>query len=46
MDASETVLVIDDETATLTMFRPFPSAYGYAVLTAENGEIGHEKKPR
>ena len=40
MNAQRTVLVIDDETATLTMFRLFLNAYGYTVLTAENGESG------
>ena len=35
-----TVLIIDDETATLTMFRLFLKAYGYSVLTAANGETG------
>ena len=35
-----TILVIDDETATLTMFRLFLSAYGYDVLTAEDGPRG------
>jgi anti-anti-sigma factor len=40
MDAMKTVLVIDDETATLTMFRLFLNAYGYSVITAENGETG------
>ncbi len=35
-----TILVIDDETATLTMFRLFLSAYGYRVLTAEDGPSG------
>lgn len=34
------VLVIDDETATLTMFRLFLSAYGYQVFVAEDGESG------
>lgn len=34
------VLVIDDEKATLTMFGLFLKAYGYAVLTAEEGERG------
>lgn len=34
------VLVIDDEAATLTMFGLFLKAYGYAVLTAEEGEKG------
>jgi CheY-like chemotaxis protein/anti-anti-sigma regulatory factor len=34
------VLVIDDETATLTMFRLFLSAYGYQVWTAADGESG------
>jgi len=40
MNARQTVLVIDDEAATLTMFRLFLTAYGYPVLTAENGESG------
>jgi anti-anti-sigma factor len=40
MKAMKSVLVIDDETATLTMFRLFLNAYGYSVLTAENGETG------
>lgn len=40
MNTAKTVLVIDDETATLTMFRLFLNAYGYAVLTAETGEDG------
>jgi YesN/AraC family two-component response regulator len=40
MNAQQTVLVIDDETATLTMFRLFLTAYGYTTLTAENGETG------
>lgn len=35
-----TILVIDDETATLTMFRLFLSAMGYRVLTAEDGPTG------
>ncbi len=34
------VLVIDDEPATLTMFRLFLRAYGYEVLVAEDGESG------
>ncbi|MFZ7128649.1 MAG: response regulator [Desulfobacterales bacterium] len=37
-----TVLVIDDETATLTMFRLFLQAFGYRVLVAENGKSGME----
>jgi YesN/AraC family two-component response regulator len=36
------VLVIDDETATLTMFRLFLSAYGYQVFVADDGESGLE----
>ncbi|MDX2452861.1 response regulator [Desulfosarcina sp.] len=40
MNATKTVLVIDDEAATLTMFRLFLNAYRYSVLTAENGETG------
>jgi len=38
----QTILVIDDETPTLTMFRLFLSAYGYRVLTAEDGMTGLE----
>ena len=34
------VLIIDDEKPTLTMFRLFLEAYGFEVLTAENGEEG------
>ena len=44
MNATKTVLVINDESATLTMFRLFLNAYGYSVLTAESGETGHGKK--
>ena len=36
------ILVIDDEKATLSMFRLFLEAYGYLVLTAENGTEGIE----
>jgi len=36
------VLVIDDEKTTLSMFQMFLKAYGYTVLTAENGEKGLE----
>ena len=36
------ILVIDDEKATLSMFRLFLEAYGYGVLTAENGTEGLE----
>jgi signal transduction histidine kinase len=43
------ILVIDDESATLSMFRLFLGAYGYTVLTAENGasglEIFREERP-
>ncbi len=35
-----TILVIDDETATLTMFRLFLNALGHRVLTAEDGPSG------
>lgn len=35
-----TVLVIDDEKATLTMFRLFLNAFGYDVRVAENGKDG------
>ena len=34
------ILVIDDEKPTLSMFKLFLTAYGYDVLTAENGEQG------
>jgi signal transduction histidine kinase len=42
------ILVIDDEKATLAMLRLLLSAYGYSVLTAENGPAGIEvfKKER
>ncbi|KJS28746.1 MAG: hypothetical protein VR64_23205 [Desulfatitalea sp. BRH_c12] len=40
MDTARTVLVIDDESATLTMFRLFLTAYGYNVLLAEDGKSG------
>ncbi|MBI9110911.1 response regulator [Maridesulfovibrio ferrireducens] len=36
------ILVIDDEKATLNMFKMLLSVYGHEVLTAENGEIGIE----
>ena len=36
------ILVIDDERPTLSMFSLFLKAYGFEVLTAENGEIGIE----
>ncbi len=36
----EKILVIDDEKATLAMFRLFLEAYGYSVFTAENGTEG------
>jgi YesN/AraC family two-component response regulator len=38
----EKVLVIDDERPTLKMFTLLLSAYGYEVLTAENGQEGVE----
>ena len=34
------ILVIDDEKATLSMFRLFLDAYGYSVYTAENATEG------
>lgn len=34
------ILVIDDEKPTLSMFKLFLTAYGYEVITAENGETG------
>ena len=36
------ILVIDDEKPTLAMFRLLLEAYGYLVLTAENGTEGLE----
>lgn len=36
------ILVIDDEKPTLEMFRLLLGAYGYNVLTAENGSAGLE----
>jgi anti-anti-sigma factor len=36
------ILIIDDEKSTLKIFRLFLSAYGYEVLTAENGKLGLE----
>jgi anti-anti-sigma factor len=36
----EKILVIDDEKPTLMMFRLTLAAYGYDVLTAENGQEG------
>jgi len=38
----EKILVIDDEKPTLMMFRLMLAAYGYDVLTAENGQEGLE----
>lgn len=38
----EKILVIDDEKPTLMMFRLTLAAYGYEVLTAENGQEGLE----
>ena len=37
---SQKVLIIDDEKPTLAMFELFLGAYGFEVLTAENGEEG------
>ena len=36
------ILIIDDEKPTLAMFRLLLEAYGYEVVTAENGRIGIE----
>ena len=36
------ILVIDDEKATLSMFKMLLTAYGHEVMTAENGESGIE----
>ena len=38
----EKILVIDDEKATLEMFRLFLDVYGFEILTAESGEEGLE----
>ncbi len=38
----ETILVIDDETSILNMFRLYLGFHGHNVLTAENGRIGLE----
>ena len=40
--AQEKILVIDDEKATLKMFRLFLDVYGFDILTAESGEEGLE----
>jgi len=40
--AHEKILVIDDEKATLKMFRLFLDVYGFDILTAESGEEGLE----
>jgi len=40
MKKIEKVLVIDDERPTLRMFTLLLSAYGYQILTAENGQEG------
>jgi len=37
---TDKILVIDDEQPTLKMFSLLLSAYGYEVLTAENGQMG------
>ena len=42
MCAMGKILVVDDEKATLSMLSLLLDAYGYAVLTAENGESGLE----
>lgn len=36
----EKILIIDDEKPTLSMFKLFLNAYGYEVLTAEDGPSG------
>jgi len=36
----EKILVIDDEKATLKMFRLFLDVYGFDIFTAESGEEG------
>jgi len=42
MTDKEKILVIDDEQPTLRMFTLLLSAYGYEILTAENGQEGVE----
>lgn len=42
MTDKEKILVIDDEQPTLKMFNLLLSAYGYDILTAENGHEGVE----
>lgn len=42
MESMNKILIIDDEKPTLTMFRLTLNAYGYEVLTAENGKEGLE----
>ena len=37
---NQKVLIIDDEKPTLAMFELFLEAYGFEVLSAENGEDG------
>lgn len=37
---TQKVLIIDDEKPTLAMFELFLEAYGFEVLSAENGEDG------
>ncbi|CCH49573.1 response regulator [Pseudodesulfovibrio piezophilus] len=48
MTTKEKILVIDDEQPTLRMFTLLLSAYGYQIITAENGQEGFElfKKER
>ena len=49
MEIKARILVIDDEKPTLSMFRLFLEAWGYSVLTAENGlegvDIFRREKP-
>ncbi|QJB56121.1 response regulator [Pseudodesulfovibrio sp. zrk46] len=49
MTDKEIILVIDDEQPTLKMFSLLLTAYGYEVITAENGQMGldifKEKRP-
>jgi len=40
------ILIIDDEKPTLTMFNLTLSAFGYTVITAENGQEGIESFER
>ncbi len=44
MNATKTLLVIDDEVVTRHRFRLFINAYIHSVLSAEKEDTGDEKK--